>query len=318
MSKNLKSKIKYDVSLANYNTFKIGGKAKAFVQVDTKEELKDAILFAKQNNMPYYILGGGTNILVSDDGFSGIVIKNNISDIKINEKECYMIAGSGISVGALLNQAKKLGFSGLEWACGLPGTLGGAIFGNAGSCGGCIADLVEFVDVLDPETLKFKYILKDQCEFKYRDSAFKRNGLLITSAMLSFKKDDPVNIMNKMAENFAFRRGHQPLSEKTEGCIFKNIDLKEKKDFPKIWNDIFEFSVFVKKKMVPAGFLIDRAGLKGLSCGGAKVSQRHANFILTEKGATAKDVFDLILKIKSKVKEKFSVELEEEIQFLGF
>ncbi len=318
LEKELKG-LKKDISLSEHNTLKVGGRARMFIEVDNKEDLKNAIYLANYNHIPYYILGEGTNILISDRGFDGIIIKNKIKHSEFDGEKEYLIAGSGASMGSLVLGAKKHGLSGLEWASGLPGTLGGAIFGNAGCCGSSISEHIDFVDVLDPVSLTFKHLLNDDCQFKYRESVFKKNGYIILGAMLKLKKDDPVNIMNKMAENMVFRKDHQPLSMNSEGCVFKNIDLSLRDDAPvNLWKDIPEFSVFVKKGMVPAGFLIDRAGLKGLKIGGASVSERHANFIVSDKDAKASDIYLLIKEIKKRVKEKFSIELEEEVRLLGF
>jgi len=308
-----------NIELAEHNTYGIGGKADMLVEVRTKDELKDAIYLANYNHVPYYILGGGTNVLISDSGFNGIVIKNKIQEMSFNKEKEQVFAGSGVPMGALINKAKKEGLSGLEWAAGLPGTLGGAIFGNAGSCGSSMSENIDFVEVLDPIDLSFKVVFKDDCGFSYRESAFKKSGYIITGAMLKLKKDDPVAIMNKMAENFLFRKDQQPLSERSEGCVFKNIDLSQRKDVPlKIWKEIPEFSVFVKKGMIPAGFLIDRARLKGLRVGGAMVSERHANFIVNTGNASASDIHKLINEIKNKVFKKFGIELEEEVRLVGF
>jgi len=311
--------IKKDESLARYNTLKIGGNAKVLVEVTTKEDLKRAIELAKEFALPYYLLGGGTNIVVSDDGFNGVVINNKIQDIELDIKKEYVLVGSGFPMGSLVNKVKKEGLSGLEWAAGLPGTLGGAIFGNAGSCGGDIASVVDFVEVFDPRSMTFKHLLKEECDFKYRSSVFKKNGYIILGAMLKLEKDDPVNIMNRMADNMVFRKDHQPLSSRSEGCIFKNIDLSQRDNLPlDLWKEIPEFSVFIKKGMVPAGFLIERAGLKGFSIGTAEVSNRHANFIISSEKAKAIDIHKLIHHIKNEVEKKFNVKLEEEVRFLGF
>jgi len=312
--------VKKGESLKEHNTLKVGGKAKMLLEVRSKEDMRDAIELAKKNKMPYLILGGGTNVLISDKGFEGVVIKNKIDYVNIQkDKEC-IEAGSGVSMGALLTKAKSAGLSGLEWAAGLPGTLGGAIFGNAGSCGGEMKDNVDYIEVLDTDTMTFKCLLGEECDFAYRHSIFHNNvKYVITGAMLKFKKRDPVEIMNEMAENMLFRQKHQPLAARSEGCMFKNIDLSQRKDVPlDLWKEIPEFSLFVRKGVVPAGFLIDRAGLKGLQVGTAKVSDRHANFIVSEKDANSEDIHNLILEIKKKVKEKFQVELEEEVRLVGF
>ncbi len=308
-----------NIPLADHNTYGVGGKADILVEVRTKEELKDAVYLANYNNTPYYVLGGGTNVLVSDEGFSGIIIKNKIQGMDFDIDKSQVFVGSGVPMGALINKAKVKTLSGLEWATGLPGTLGGAIFGNAGSCGGSISESIDFVEVLDVIDLSFKIIFKSDCNFKYRESVFKDNGQIIVGAMLKLKKADPISIMNKMSENFLFRKNQQPLSSKSEGCIFKNIELSEKENIPiKIWKEIPEFSIFVKKGVMPAGFLIDRAGLKGFRVGGAMVSERHANFIVNLGDASAKDIHKLINEIKSRVFKKFGVELEEELRFVGF
>lgn len=308
-----------DVSLAEHNTYKIGGKARMFVEVSNKEDLKKVIYLANLSHTPYKILGGGTNMLVSESGFDGVIIKNKMQGFNFHTEDKVLFAESGAPMGVLINQAMKQGLSGLEWAAGLPGTLGGAIFGNAGSCGGSISDHIEFVEVFDPLTLQIKHIMNEDCKFGYRESAFKNSGYLILGSALRLKEGDTVEIMEKMVENMRFRKDHQPLSGKSEGCVFKNINLDKNNNAPsQLWKNLPEVSAFVMKGVIPAGFLIDKAGLKGLQIGGAKISERHANFIVNEKNAKADDIFNLIGEIKKKVFEKYGISLEEEISLIGF
>lgn len=308
-----------DVSLAEHNTYKVGGKARMFVEVSNKEDLKKVIYLANLSRVPYKVFGGGTNILVSDSGFDGIIIKNKIQDFRLDMEDKVLFAESGAPMGVLVNQAMKKGLSGLEWAAGLPGTLGGAIFGNAGSCGSCISDNIEFIEVFDPLTLQIKHIMNEDSGFGYRDSGFKKSGYIILGAALKLKEGDTVEIMEKMVENMSFRKNHQPLSGKSEGCVFKNINLDDNNNAPsQLWKNLPEAASFVMKGIIPAGFLIDKAGLKGLKNGGAKVSERHANFIVNEDNAKAEDIFNLIEEIKKRVFEKYGITLEEEINIIGF
>jgi len=319
--------IKKNILLRDYTAFKIGGRARYFFEAKTKEELIKAILLAKKFNLPFFILGGGSNLLVSDKGYNGIVIRFQISDFRFQKNK--IIAGGGTPLAILVSEAAKNSLTGLEWAAGIPGTIGGAIWGNAGAFGSCMADLVESVEVLDIGDYKisnFKFqipkfkikILKNKdCKFGYRESIFKKNkNLIILSAVLRSKKGKRKEIERKIRENLNYRRETQPLNFPSAGSVFKNYELGIKKyelikKFPEIKN-------FIKKGQIPAGWLIEKCGLKGKRIGKAKISEKHSNFIINLGGAKAKDVKKLIKLIKQKVKKKFGITLEEEVQYLGF
>ena len=294
---NPKSKIQKNVSLKNYTTFRIGGPAKYFFVAKAKENLIGAIKMAKKMKLPFFVLGGGSNILVSDKGFNGLVIKLQITNYKLQTNSKKQIpkiyAEAGTPLALVVSEATKKNLTGLEWAAGIPGTVGGAIYGNAGAFGSSMANVIKKVEVLDVKDLKFKnYDLKD-CEFGYRDSIFKKNkNLIILSATLQLKEGKKEEIEKKIQENLKSRKEKQPLNFPSAGSIFKN------------------------PKGFSAGELIERCNLKGKRVGNVKISEKHANFIVNLGRGKAKDVMKLIKIIKNRVKKKFGVTLEEEIELL--
>jgi len=287
--------LKKNVSLKECTTFKSGGKAKYFFTAREKEELIKAILVAKKMKIPFFIFGGGSNILVADEGFNGLVIKTLNTNYKILNTKIYAEAGAPLSL--LVREATKNNLTGFEWAAGIPGTVGGAIYGNAGAFGKSMKDIVKEIEVLKIVDcrLQIANLKNRECKFGYRDSIFKRNrNLIILLVVLQLKRGKRAEIKRKVQEYLDYRRKTQPLNFPSAGSIFKN----------------------------PPGFfaaeLIEKCDLKGKRIGGAKISEKHANFILNFKNAKAKDILKLIKLIKQKVKKKFKIDLEEEIQYLGF
>jgi len=275
--------------LAKYTTFKIGGPADFFVEVEKEEELVKLLKLLRELNLPYFILGGGSNLLVADEGFRGIVIK--IANCELRITNCKIIAGAGVSLGKLVELSAENSLTGLEFAAGIPGTVGGAVRGNAGAWGEAIGDKVKRVKVLTPQG-EIKWIDASDCQFSYRQSRFKKTKEIIWEVELELEKGDRKEIKEKIEENLA-KRASQP-KEPSAGCIFVN------------------------PKPFPAGELIDKCGLKGKRIGDAQISPKHANFIVNLGNAKAADVIRLIKLIKEKVKEKFGINLEEEVFLLGF
>ena len=293
--KKLLAGVKKNVSLKNYNTFSIGGKAKYFFITKSKDELVSAILVAKKLKLPLFILGNGSNLLVSDRGFKGIVIKIQNSKFKIQNKNLKfkITCDAGVTLTKLISECLKIGATGLEWTAGIPGTLGGAIYGNAGAFGKSIGDNVIEVEVLDIRDLRFKIYDLKKCKFGYRDSIFKKKkDLIILSAEIKLEKGDKKEIRDKIKEYLDYRKKNQPLNFPSIGSIFKN---------PK------NFSV---------GELIEKCGLKRRRIGDVKISEKHANFIVNLGKGKAKEVRKLITLIKKKVKERFGITWEEEIEIL--
>ena len=308
------SGIKKNISLKNYTTFKIGGRAKYFFVAKSKEDVIKAVLVAKKMRLPFFILGGGSNILVSDRGFKGLVVKIESGMWNVEGSKIY--AGAGVLLNQLVHLALKNNLMGLEWAVGIPGTVGGAIYGNAGAFGKSIGDSVKKVEVLDTKDLRFKIYDLKKCKFGYRNSIFKeKKNLIILSAIIQLKKGNKKEIEKKIKEYLEYRKKTQPLNFPSAGSVFKNYELRIKKyelikKFPELKN-------FIKKGQIPAGWLIEKCGLKGKKIGKAKISEKHGNFILNLGVAKAKDVKKLINLIKKKVKEKFGITLEEEVAILS-
>lgn len=307
--------IKKNVKLAPFTTFKIGGPAKYFFVAKNKKEIIFAISVAKKLNLPFFILGGGSNILVADEGFEGLVIKVESRMLKVEGGSIF--AEAGVLLSKLVNIALKNTLTGLEWAVGIPGTVGGAIYGNCGAFGKSISDVVKEVEIFDVKNEKVKILKNEDCQFAYRNSIFKRNkNLIILSTKIQLKKDDKEEIKKRTKEFLEYRKETQPLNFPSAGSVFMNYELRIMnyellKKFP-------EVKEFNKKRQIPAGWLVEKSGLKGKKIGKAQISKKHANFILNLGGASAKDVKKLIKLAKKKVKEKFGIILEEEIQYLDF
>ncbi len=303
-------KIYKNISLKENFTFKIGGKAKYFIKVSNLKDIKKAIFWAEERKVSFFILGGGSNILFPDDGYNGLIIK--IENKKIILKNNEIIVEAGVPLLRLVFFSKEKSLSGLEWAAGIPGTVGGAVFGNAGAFGGEIKDSIKEVLVFDIKTKKEKLLQNKDCKFSYRNSIFKKTKrYIIISATFKLKKGKKEKISEEINKNILYRKNNHPLNYPSAGSIFKNckIDNKVKKLFKK-FPDLKQFE---KKGEIPAAYLIYKCDLKGKKIRGAQVSEKHTNFIINKKNAKARDVIELIKLIKNKVKKKFNIELKEEI-----
>ena len=325
--------LKKNVSLKNYTTFKIGGPAKYFFEAKKKEDLIGAVITAKKFKLPFFILGGGSNILVSDEGYNGLVIKCQMSNVKCqnqNSKLKTIYAESGVRLSNLVQFSLEKSLAGLEWAVGIPGMVGGAILGNAGAFGRSMKDVIQKVEVFDTKTGKVKIFKKKDCQFDYRNSIFKHANsatlglrprgmrmrpceypnLIILSATLQLKKGNKLKIEKRIKEYLNYRKETQPLNFPSAGSVFKN---------PKNFS-AGELGEEDKSSSLSfaAARLIEECGLKGKRIGNVKISEKHANFIVNLGGGKAKDVKKLINLATKKIKEKFGITLEEEICYLGF
>ncbi|MEK7189654.1 MAG: UDP-N-acetylmuramate dehydrogenase [Patescibacteria group bacterium] len=303
--------IQENISLAPLTTFKIGGPARFFVEVGTAEEIVQAKKFAQEKNLPVLIFGGGSNVLINDEGFPGLIIRIIKGGWNINGNQIEV--GTSVYMAALAVMASRNGLRGLEWAGGLPGTLGGAVRGNAGAFRFEISQNVKSVEILRND--KIIQLKPEECGFGYRTSHFK-NKLkddIILSVRLELAVGDTKESEKQLQEFLTHRQSHQP-PHPSAGCIFKNFSFTGTTDIVAL-KDIVP-TQFLEYKKIPAAWLVEQAGMKGAQVGQAQVSIVHANFIVNLGGAKAVEVLTLIRQIKEKVYNKFHIKLEEEVQII--
>lgn len=310
-------KIRKNVPLAPFTTFKIGGPAKYFCQIEKEEELLEAIKYACGNKLEFFVLAGGSNILVSDKGFNGLVIR--VLDAKCRVLGVRMECGAGLQLSEAVKLAAKNSLSGLEWAAGIPGTVGGAVRGNAGAYGSDMSFAVESVKVLRADSFdknqKSKIFTSENCGFGYRHSVFKKNrNLIILSCVLKLQKGNKAEIERKMKEIIIKRADKLP-KDSSAGSLFQNPIVKN----PEL---IARFEREAKSKChggrIPTGWLIDELDLRGKKIGGVMVSEKHANFVVNLGQGKAQDVVALASYIKQQVRDNFGIQLKEEVQYVGF
>ena len=291
---NIEEKIIFDEPMKKHTSFKIGGIADQFVKVTNEEELKEAIKYAKDKNLKITIIGNGSNLLVLDKGIRGLVIKIDIQKLEIERKEKYaeITVGSGYKTMALGIKLMNEDLSGFEELSGIPGTIGGAIFMNAGAYGKEIKDINISTKCMDYDGEIFELSNKEQ-EFEYRSSVFNKKDYIILETKLRLEYGKKEEIKKKMDEYLSSRKEKQPIEYPSAGSTFK------------------------RQEGVITAKLIDECGLKGYQMGGAKVSEKHAGFVINYDNATAKDVINLIKYIKEKVNEKYGIKIKEEIRIVG-
>jgi len=305
------NRIQLNKSLKDLTTFKVGGFAKYYLEIFDIEELQKCIKYCHGNNIEFLVLGWGSNVLISDAGFEGLIFKLKNKEIIVNDN--IINASAGISLTNFLQFTLDNGFVGAEFLAGIPGTIGGAIYGNAGIPNKNISDILVSALCVD-ENGNIKELIKKDCNFSYRDSIFKRNKYVIYSAKIILESGSIENSKEVMKKIIEDRNQKQPLNYPSAGSFFKNIKLSDE-----LRNNLksLDISIFEKSGIVPAGFLIERAGLKSFSIGGAKVSEKHANFLINYANASAKDIYDLSRHIENIIFEKYGVVLESEVQFVG-
>ena len=294
----LGSRLEFDKGLAQFTSFKTGGPAKYFYLAQAIDDVVRAVKVAKECGLAYFILGGGSNLLVSDQGYDGLIVKIDIRGIGLvgrTEIEC----STGEELMSLVNFAAENSLTGLEFASGIWGTVGGAIYGNAGAYGAEIGSLVTEAVLVDKEG-SIKTVDRAYFRFGYRDSYLKTTGEIVVKAFLKLKKGNEREIEQKVAEILSLRRAKHPTDGMSAGCFFKNVpDPNE------------------EHGKIPAGRLLEQVGAKELAVGGAKVFEKHANIIVNTGSATSQDIRRLADILKQKVYKRFGIELHEEVIQLG-
>lgn len=303
-----------NIPLAPFTTFKIGGSARYFVAVASDEEVIEALRYAKDHHIRVFVLGGGSNILFSDAGFEGLVIKLENNTIVIDGT--MITAGAGAMLPAVVDFAIKRSLAGMELMAGIPGTLGGAVRGNAGAFGVEIGSLVSSVTFLDTKRLDVQTVTREGCGFSYRQSFFKKNPqMIVLSASLVLASGDASELGRIAQETIAKREAKHPQNLACAGSFFMNPLVTDKDLLEEFKKDT---GVASRDGKLPAGWLIDHVDLRGKRIGGAQVSDIHPNYILNTGNATAEDVLILSSIIKQRVRTQLNVELKEEAQLVGF
>lgn len=281
---DIEKKIQKNIFLKNYTTFGIGGPARYFLEVTTLEEVKQALKLSKKEGLPFVVIGKGSNTLFQDQGYNGLVILNKIHFIEWEES--YVKVGAGYSFSLLGVQSARKGFAGLEFASGIPGTVGGAVFMNAGANKQEVRDTLYEVGFVDQEG-EYKIYSREEITFAYRKSSFQSLKGCIVHATFCLQKSEEARA--KQLEIVDYRTKTQPYGEKSAGCVFVNPKDKS------------------------AGAIIDALGLKGKKIGGACVSKVHANFIINEQNATAQDILELASLVREEVFKQTGEMLEMEV-----
>jgi len=286
-----------DHPLADYTTLKVGGPARFFVECHEREDIIDAVNMALDHKIDHFILGGGSNLLISDRGYSGLVIHIATGGFKIDGEDVFVDAGYGWE--ALVDNCCKNGLAGLEELAGIKGTVGGAIYGNAGAFGQAVAETLTQAEIFFPGQ-KPRWERNNYFAFSYRSSILKQTKEIVLRAQFHLSTDSPQDLLSKQDEILALRSRKHPLQDFSAGCFFKNIDKAEE-----------------PHGKLAVGALLEKVGAKKMQVGGAKVSEKHANILINSGTATAEDIKKLADILKDRVKNEFGYILEEEITFLG-
>ena len=307
-------RLKLNEPMSKHSNFRIGGPAKWFVEIKSVDELQRVIALADQNQIAHVILGGGSNILVNDEGVDGVVIKIAMRDFSIDGNN--VEAEAGVLTASLARATAQASLTGLAWAVSLPGTIGGAVRGNAGCFGGEMKDAVVSVKVLrDGEVVQ---IQAGDIGFGYRESIFKNNKDIILSVTFQLKLGDPNELKKQLDETLSKRKASQPTHAGSAGCLFKNYEIENEEELTRLDQKLDIPSGMKARGQISVGWLIDQMDLKGFRIGDAEISEDHGNFVLNLGKATASDIVQIIAVIKTKARDEYGIQLKEEVQYMGF
>jgi UDP-N-acetylmuramate dehydrogenase len=302
--------------LARHLNIRIGGPAKWFVEARNTQDLIDAVNMAQDFAVEYFILGGGSNTLVADAGFQGLVIKAANRTLRIENDR--VIAEAGVISAAAARSSADAGLRGFEWAISLPGTIGGAVRGNAGCFGGEMKDSIESVRVL--RRGEILTLSNEDLHFAYRHSLLKENGNddVVLDVVLKLEQGSRDEALAQIDKNLQGRKASQPLGASSAGCMFKNFEWNDHAQVAQL-EKLYEIpKEYLDRQRIPAGWIIDKLGLKGTAVGDAEVSLQHGNFLLNKGHATAEDILTLVTKLKKRIASETGVQLEEEVMHIGF
>jgi len=310
LRKELSDKAKVDERFKSHTSLKIGGPVALFIEASTEEDLKQYVTQAKKYKVAFLVVGEGSNLLVHEDGFEGFVIQNKIKGIKV--KGTKVLVKLGTNLQEFVDFLAKKGLSGMERMSGIAGNVGGAIFGNAGAYGQTISDHLKRVKGFNGG--KVRWIKKVDCGFEYRGSVFKKSGDILLEAEFEFKRGEPKELQRKGADIIKIREEKYKPGLRCPGSYFKNVLVKDlaRKSLDKIP----EGKIMYEK--VPAGYLLEAVGAKGVKKGKIKIAGHHANLFVNTDGGKATDFYQLATEYAKKVEKKFGIKLEPEVQLIGF
>lgn len=302
------SNIKKNVMLKDLTTLQIGGPAEYFIQVNNEEELKNTIKFVNESNTPFLVIAGGSNLLVNDEGVKGLVIKISYSGIKHTKKAVKVLAGTQLQ--EFVDYCNENGLAGAEKLAGIPGSVGGAIYGNAGAYGQTTSDKLTRIRIYDGQD---RWLIKEDCRFEYRDSDLKNHkDWVILEAEFEMDEGNPENLKKISEETIEKRKEKYRPGIRCPGSFFKNLFIE---NLPENIQGNMPKDYYGK---VPAWYFLQQVGAKGARRGQIKIADFHANLFINTGGGLAQDFFDLAKEYKDKVYEKFKVKLEPEVQLIGF
>lgn len=306
--------IKRHIPLAPYSTFHIGGPADFFVEVTTVGELTEALAYARENKLRTFVFSGGSNLLIADGGFRGLVIKVSNEAMRLSHDQ--ITADAGAELLSVVRLAAEHDLAGLERLAGIPGSFGGAIRGNAGAFGMEIGESVTSVKCYDRKSETLKEFSQGECQFTYRSSRFKTEPqYVILSAVLTLQPGNRTGLLQIMGETMAKREKKHPQTVKCAGSFFMNPVVNNEKLLEEFKKDIGMPS---KDGKLPAGWLIDHVGLRGKKIGGAEISSLHPNYFVNTGKATAENIVMLASIAKQRVRTELGIQLKEEVQYVGF
>lgn len=311
--------VQENIALKNFSTFKIGGPARYFFGAKTAEDMVAALEAANAANVPVFVLGGGSNVLIADRGFAGLVIHDE--NVGFHVDGCLAHCGSGLSTMDVLTLAAVLNLGGMEFMAGIPGTVGAAVRGNAGAWGQAFGELVKDVELYREG--RREHVASQDLRFSYRSSLLRQKPWVVLGAIVELTPRERTTIDAETAKIVADRQARLP-SDPSIGSIFKNIELNSTLvDVPRLLRALDcppdEYREKTKHGKLPVGLLAERLHMRGRRIGGAQISHKHGNIIINPQGqATAADVVQLISLLKTKIRDQLGIQLEEEIQYIGF
>lgn len=313
-------KLTQNVSFSSLTTLKIGGRIKYFAKAKSPEQIIQLIEMAKEKDLPYLVIGGGSNLLVSDEGFDGLVIQNLYQSIvpqkriRLGRKKVgdVLEVGAGTQLQQLVNYANRAGMAGLEKLAGIPGSVGGAVYGNAGAYGQIISDNIVYVEILRDREIEI--LRKYDCKFGYRDSVFKKTyDIILKIGFLAFP-GNPLELQKISQEIIKTRTQKYHPHLACPGSFFKNVEVRRLSQ--NILKNIPRDKIMFGK--IPTGWLLEMVGAKGVKHNGVEIASWHGNLFVNRGGGTAEDFLYLAKKYKDKVQKKFGIMLEPEVQLIGF